>query len=209
MKNIIAIILVMCMIACKQQQSKLPYYDTSDFTPKWNVSASDDHFHKIRSFHLINQNGQAFTEKNMDGKICVVDYFFTTCPGICPRLTNSMSEIQKQFLNDDKILLMSHTATPETDSVPVLKQYAEKKGVNDKRWMLLTGNLSELYDLGRRSYFIEEDLGEKRDTSVFLHTENFVLVDKERKIRGIYNGLDQTSMAALVNDIKILEHETD
>src|SRR3954471_16201836 len=90
MKNIIAFILITGIVACTQQKKKLPYYDTADFTPKWNISANDDHFHKIRPFRLTNQNGQAFTEKNMDGKICVVDFFFTTCPGICPKLTNSM-----------------------------------------------------------------------------------------------------------------------
>ncbi|EOR94473.1 SenC [Arcticibacter svalbardensis MN12-7] len=164
-------------------------------------------FHAIRKFNLINQEGMAFTEKNLDGKICVADFFFTSCPGICPKLAISMSALQKEFLEDKDVLLVSHSVTPATDSVPVLKQYAEAHGVNPKKWNLLTGNKDEIYDLGRKFYYVEEDLGLKSDASIFLHTENFVLIDKQRHIRGIYNGLDPNSMLALKNDIKELKKE--
>lgn len=196
------------LLSCKDKEHvrKLPYYNTSDFTPVWELP-TEGTFHNIRAFNLTDQEGNAFTEKNMDGKIAVVDFFFTSCPGICPKMTNSMSLLQKEFLNDDTILLISHSVTPVQDSVAVLADYAAKKKIQYPKWKLLTGTKEEIYSLGRKSYFVEEDLGENKDTSIFLHTENFVLVDKNRIIRGIYNSLDPTSMASLSEDIMVLEKE--
>lgn len=194
------------MFACSDDTRKLPYYNTPDFTPKWEMS-NEKTFHHIRPFKLINQENQLFTERDIEGKICVADFFFTTCPGICLKMTNSMYDIQKEFFNDDEILLLSHSVTPEKDSVPVLKQYAKEKKVDFKRWKLLTGNKNEIYDLGRKYYFVEEDEGVKKGNDVFLHTENFILIDKQRHIRGIYNGLDPYSMQNLISDIKILKAE--
>lgn len=194
------------IISCKEKQQQLPYYDTPDFTPKWEMN-NKSAFHKIRPFNLINQENQSFTEKDIEGKICVADFFFTTCPGICPKITKNMSDIQKEFINDDEILLLSHSVTPEKDSVPVLNQYAKDKNISFKRWKLLTGSKNEIYDLGRKYYFVEEDEGIKKGNDVFLHTENFILIDKQRHIRGIYNGLDPNSMQNLIKDIKILKAE--
>ena len=164
-------------------------------------------FHQIRPFSLVNQKNEVFTEKNLDGKISVVDFFFTTCPGICPRMTSSMGDIQKEFINDDNVLLLSHSVTPDFDSAGVLARYADDHNVNFKRWKLLTGEKEEIYELGRKYYFVEEDEGFKKDNNVFLHTENFVLIDPQRHLRGIYNGLDPNSMQDLIRDIKILEQE--
>jgi protein SCO1/2 len=181
------------MVSCKEKQQQLPYYDTPDFTPKWEM-ANEKTFHKIRPFKLINQENQVFTEKDIEGKICVVDFFFTACPGICPKMTNSMADIQKEFIIDNEIMLLSHSVTPEKDNAAVLKQYAKEKKVNFKRWKLLTGNKAEIYDLGRKYYFVEEDEGIKKGDDIFLHTENFILIDQQRHIRGIYNGLDPNSI---------------
>ncbi|MGB4960270.1 MAG: SCO family protein, partial [Saprospiraceae bacterium] len=193
-------------LACQSKSRKLPYYNTSDFTPVWEV-ADMDQFHKIRPFSLIDQEGMPFTEKDLQNKISVVDFFFTACPGICPRMTNSMALIQQEFLNVEDVLLVSHSVTPDYDSVSVLATYAELNGIQYQKWKLLTGVKGEIYDLGRRSYFVEEDLGEERDSTIFLHTENFILIDKNRIIRGIYNGLDNQSMDALIEDIKLLGGE--
>jgi protein SCO1 len=206
MKNIVTLIFLYTLISCKEKVRKLPYYDTADFTPKWEMENKET-FHAIRKFNLTDQEGNAFTEKNLDGKICIADFFFTSCPGICQRMAVSMTDLQKEFLTDKDVQLVSHSVTPTKDSVPVLKQYAEDKGVQYNKWKLLTGTVSEIYDLGRKFYYVEEDLGLKSDTSVFLHTENFVLIDKNRHIRGIYNGLDNNSMTALKNDIKDLKRE--
>jgi protein SCO1 len=206
MRNIIAFILICFLVSCKEKVRKLPYYDTADFTPKWEMKDAGT-FHAIRKFNLTDHQGNAFTEKKLDGKICVADFFFTSCPGICPKMAVSMADLQKEFLDDADVLLVSHSVTPAQDSVPVLKQYAEARGVDYNKWKLLTGNKEEIYDLGRKFYYVEEDLGVKSDTGVFLHTENFVLIDKNRHIRGIYNSLDNNSMAALKNDIKALRKE--
>ncbi len=204
----IAVFILLCftLFSCKEAIRKLPYYDTADFTPKWEMKDANS-FHAIRNFNLTDQEGNTFSEKNLDGKICVADFFFTSCPGICPKLATSMSDLQKEFLHDNDILLISHSVTPEKDSVPILKKYASDNEIDFKKWKLLTGNRSDIYDLGRRYYFVEEDLGVKSDSTVFLHTENFVLIDKQRHIRGIYNGLDPNSITALKNDIKELKKE--
>jgi protein SCO1/2 len=206
MKKITFIFTLIIFLSCKEKNQVLPYYDTPDFTPKWDIK-NKTLFHTIRPFNLISQENRIFTEKDIDGKICVADFFFTTCPGICPKMTKSMSNIQKEFINDDEVLLLSHSVTPEKDSVSVLKKYALEKNVNFKRWKLLTGNKNEIYDLGRKYYFVEEDEGIKKGNDVFLHTENFILIDKQRHIRGIYNGLDPNSINNLINDIKILKLE--
>ena len=205
MKNLFYKFILISIFACNQKQ-QLPYYNTPDFTPKWEVSNIKS-FHKIRPFKLINQQGQVFTEKDIDGKICVADFFFTACPGICPKMTNSMADIQKEFIYDDDILLLSHSVTPDKDSVSALRQYAKDKKIEFKRWKLLTGDKNEIYDLGRKYYFVEEDEGIKKNNDIFLHTENFILIDKQRHIRGIYNGLDQNSIQSLIRDIKILKDE--
>lgn len=207
MKYIQFLLIVMLLSACEEETvRKLPYYDTADFTPKWEMAEGQD-FHQIRPFTLTTQENESFSEKDMEGKITVVDFFFTACPGICPKLATSMAALQKEYLKDDDIMLLSHTVTPSRDSVSVLKQYAAKHQVDYQRWKLLTGKQSDIYDLGRRYYFVEEDLGVDSDSTVFLHTENFVLVDKDRHIRGIYNGLDPNSMDALKSDIAVLKKE--
>ncbi len=206
MKYLLSACIICILLSCKEESRKLPYYDTADYTPKWTMG-NEDSFHKVRPFSYTTQENEQLTEKDMDGKITVVDFFFTACPGICPKLASSMGGLQDTFVNDNDILLLSHSVTPESDSVPVLAEYAATHKVNAKRWKLLTGKQSDIYDIGRRSYFVEEDLGVKSDSTIFLHTENFVLVDKNRHLRGIYNGLDPNSMARLVEDIKVLKKE--
>ena len=209
-KFISALLLLCFFISCKNEPKEkgrqLPYYNSADFTLVWELKDADN-FHSIRKFSLLDQEGKAFTEQDLSGKICVADFFFTSCPGICPKMAISMGDLQKEFLNDKDILLVSHSVAPNKDSVPVLKTYALEKGVNYNKWKLLTGDKSEIYDLGRKFYFVEEDLGVGSDTSIFLHTENFVLIDKKRRIRGIYNSLTPESMIALKNDIKELKKE--
>lgn len=202
----ILIIITFLFASCRENKPQLPYYDTPDFTPKWEMADAST-FHKIRPFKLINQENQIFTEKDIRGKICIADFFFTTCPGICPKMTASMGDLQKEFLNDDDILLLSHSVTPATDSVSVLKEYAKIHNVDFKKWKLLTGKKNEIYELGRKYYFVEEDEGIVKGDEVFLHTENFILIDKDRHIRGIYNGIDPNSIQNLIRDIKVLKLE--
>lgn len=200
------VLFVLLIVSCTEKEVRLPYYNTPDFTPKWG-KPDEKTFHKIRPFTLINQENYIFTEKDLKGKICVADFFFTSCPGICPKMTKSMSDIQAAFIDDDEILLLSHSVTPAKDCVAVLKQYAHDKNVIFRRWKLLTGDKNEIYDLGRRYYFVEEADGIQNGNDIFLHTENFVLIDKDRHIRGIYNGLDPNSIDELIKDIHILKRE--
>ncbi len=188
---------------------ELPYYSEATFTPEWFDAEErvPEDYHQIPSFSLVNQSGETLTEKDVEGKIYVTDFFFTSCPGICPKMTTNMQLVQEAFINDKNVLILSHSVTPEYDSVSVLKTYAELKGVVDGKWHLLTGDRNAIYDLGRNQYFVEEDLGLEKDSDDFIHTENFVLIDQERHIRGIYNGLNKTSVNQLIADIKTLQNE--
>ena len=213
--NILLNIALITILSCKENNQKgsrvnhLPYYNEANFTPHW-INPKDeslDNFHKISPFKLFNQEGKIITEKTIQGKIYVCDFFFTICPGICPKMTTNMMELQDEFLNDKDVLLLSHSVTPKMDSVPVLKKYAQEKGILSKKWHLATGTQEEIYKLGRKDYFVEEDLGLEKEDDEFLHTENFVLIDKKRHIRGIYNGLNKTAIKQLITDIKTLKKE--
>ncbi len=189
--------------------NNLPYYSEATFTPHWFSPENDSlkNFHTIPAFALIDQEGDTITNSTFDNKIYVTDFFFTTCPGICLKMTKSMHVIQEAFQNDTEVKLLSHSVTPDIDSVPVLKRYATDKGINAKQWHLVTGDRSKIYSLGRKSYFVEEDLGIAKTDDEFLHTENFILVDKNRHIRGIYNSLNKVAVQQLIADIKTLKKE--
>ncbi|UII77942.1 SCO family protein [Flagellimonas sp. HMM57] len=187
----------------------LPYFSDEFFTPNWITPGSNEEkeFHKIPDFELTNQLGDTITQKTFDNRIYVVDFFFTSCPGICLKMTNNMTKIQEAFKNDSEVLILSHSVTPTIDSVSVLKAYADKYGILANKWHLVTGDKEEIYTLGRDHYFVENDLGEPKSVDDFLHTENFLLIDKEKHIRGIYNGLNKSSIAQLITDIKSLKKE--
>jgi protein SCO1/2 len=216
----------MCLFAmltsCKEQVKKenikveetsrvayLPYYSDESFTPHWLTpnSTEEKSFHKIPDFTMVNQLGETVSQKTFDDKIYIADFFFTTCPGICLKMTGNMVKVQEAFKDDPEVLLLSHSVTPSIDSVPVLKNYADKNGVLENKWHLVTGDKTEIYNLGRNQYFVENDLGVPKDINDFLHTENFLLVDKNKHIRGIYNGLNRASIAQLITDIKALKLE--
>jgi protein SCO1/2 len=218
------IFLLVCglFLACKQEVKKkhiaaekdsrvdyLPYYEDSDFTPHWLTpnSIEEKQFHKIPDFKFINQSGDTITQKTFEDKLYITDFFFTSCPGICLKMTANMSKLQEEFKDDADILLLSHSVTPSIDSVTVLREYADRHAIIDDKWHLVTGDKMEIYDLGRKQYFVENDLGIPKDINDFLHTENFLLIDKNKHIRGIYNGLNKASLAQLVVDVKTLREE--
>tara|TARA_R110002050_G_scaffold195593_2_gene330467 strand:+ start:7396 stop:8082 length:687 start_codon:yes stop_codon:yes gene_type:complete len=218
--NIIWVILALFITSCTSQNeptpakkesrvNALPYYSEATFTPHWLGSDSDSlaNFHTIKDFHLTDQNGNSFSQNDLTGKIYVADFFFTTCPGICPKMTANMGLLQEEFLTDTDVMLISHSVTPEKDSIEILQKYVMAKGVDYRTWRLLTGNRDAIYELGRHFYFVEEDLGISKTNDDFLHTENFVLVDAHSHIRGIYNGLNKTALAQLIADIYTLKKE--
>ncbi len=220
--KLLFIFLVTLFTSCKKEIKKeynrveetsrveyLPYYKDASFTPNWLTpnSKEERQFHKIPDFELVNQLGDTVTQKTFDNKLYITDFFFTSCPGICLKMTGNMSKIQEEFKDDSDILLLSHSVTPSIDSVSVLKTYAEKNSIIDNKWHLVTGNKMEIYELGRMQYFVENDLGIPKNINDFLHTENFLLIDKNKHIRGIYNGLNRASMAQLITDIKTLKEQ--
>jgi|TARA_B110000914_G_scaffold34684_2_gene27551 protein SCO1/2 len=160
-------------------------------------------YHKISDFSLTNQNGEIVTQKKYDNKIYVADFFFTTCQSICPIMTKNMKDLQDKLIEDSEILLLSHTVFPEIDSVEVLKKYAIDNSVIDSKWDLVTGDKKEIYDLARKSYLAAKD--NNFSEYDLIHTENFVLIDKKKQIRGFYDGTDKEEINRLINDIKILK----
>ena len=161
-------------------------------------------YHKISDFSLTNQNGKVITQEYYDNKIYIADFFFTTCPTICPIMTENMFQIQEKTLGED-VLLVSYSVTPEIDSTAQLKKYALEKGVNDNKWNLLTGDKKQIYDLARKSYLVAKNDGDGGKYDM-IHTENFVLIDKEKRIRGFYDGTNNEEMDKLLKDVKILEN---
>ncbi len=162
-------------------------------------------YHKIAPFELVNQNADTITQDDYTGKIYVADFFFTTCPTICPVMTKNMMLVQEAFINDPEVLILSHSVTPEIDSVAVLKKYAVKKGVMDAKWNLVTGDRKQIYDLARKSYLAAKD-NKYGGEYALIHTENFLLVDKEGRLRGrSYDGTDPEDVQKLIEDIYILK----
>lgn len=163
-------------------------------------------YHKIADFSLTNQNGETITQNTYKDKIYVADFFFTTCQTICPIMTDHMVQIQKEIINDPDVMLLSHTVTPEIDSVAQLKKYALKKGVNDAKWNLVTGDKKQIYQLARKSYLAVKTDG-NGDAYDMIHTENFMLIDKKRQIRGYYDGTNPEDITRLIADIETLKEE--
>lgn len=200
-----AVILILFYNALKPKD-KLPVYQPADFNPELVDSSLHyvKKYHTIADFKLINQNGQTVTQADYEDKIYIADFFFTTCLTICPIMTKNMAEIQERVMDDKDVLLLSHTVTPEIDTVAQLKKYARDKGVVDSKWNLVTGDKKQIYDLARKSYLAVKDY-EGSGAFDMIHTENFILVDKERRIRGTYNGTSAADIERLMQDLEILK----
>ena len=199
-------LLLFIFISCDEVSKKqLPIYNPTDFNPKLvdksirNVSDN----HRVKDFNLINQNGIKVSSKDYENKIYVVDFFFTSCPSICPIMTNNMLLVQEEFIKNNDVMLLSMSVTPEIDNVEVLKKYAIEKGVIDSKWNITTGSKKHIYELARKSYFAVLDQGDG-GLQDFIHTPNFILVDTNKQIRGIYDGTVENEISRLIQDIKIL-----
>lgn len=179
----------------------LPYYGKKN-----SIKNGDTSYHTVKPFMFINQHGEKVTEETVKGKIYVTDFFFTTCQSICPIMSSELERVYKTFSTNKDILILSHTVSPEEDSVNVLMDYAKLHGVNDNRWLFLTGEKKHLYDMARTGYLLnaEEGNGDEND---FIHTQNFALIDKERHLRGFYDGTDSLDVTRLITDIKLLLEE--
>ena len=189
-------------------QKTLPIYNPADVNLELVDSTVQykSKYHTIADFSFVNQNGDTITQKNYEGKIYVADFFFTTCGSICPKMTTNLEEVQKAVLNNPKVMLLSHTVFPEVDSIPVLKAYAIKHGVVDSKWNLVTGDKKDIYTMARKSYLAVK-LGRPDQLYDMVHTENFVLVDQKRRVRGFYDGTNKEEIKRLIDDINFLSQE--
>jgi len=196
-----------CTISCKTSEKQLPIYNPSDFNPELVDKSLQEKNknHTVADFKLINQNGKTITQEVYKDKIYVVDFFFTSCSTICPIMTSNMVKLQDKFIHNNEIMFLSLSVTPTIDSVPVLRTYADNKGVIDSKWNITTGDKKHIYELARKSYFavVEQGDGGLQD---FIHTPNFILVDKKKQIRGIYDGTEDAEIHQLIDDIKILSN---
>jgi protein SCO1/2 len=206
LKRGIELFCLFCFVSCSNGPDTLPYYNTPDFTPIWNAGDPES-IHRIAAFEFIDQNKGIITNESIDGKIAIVNFFFTTCTSICPNMMENLKKVNNTFRKDDQIVILSHTVMPWVDSVPQLMNYAARNGINNPQWHLLTGDKSQIYTLARKSYFAEEELGFAKDSTEFLHTEYVLLLDKKEHIRGIYKGTLSLEMLRLIEDVRLLKKE--
>ena len=191
LKKVLAISCIFFIVSCEKRslQNTLPYYNTANFEPQFLSSNDADKKinHVIANFNMTDQYSQTITQKDIEGKIHIANFFFTSCGSICPKMTNNLTAVQDILNKEKDILLFSYSVMPWQDSVPVLKSFAKEYKITSQNWHLLTGKKEAIYELARKSYFAEENIGFTKDTTEFLHTEHIFLVDKNKKIRGIYN----------------------
>lgn len=162
----------------------------------------------VMPFQFTRQDGMSITEKDVKGRVYVAEYFFTTCKGICPKMNRNMADVYKQLKQEKEFMVLSHTVDPDTDSVPVLKKYADSIGADPSNWWFLTGSKEDLYRTARESYILDDPKNSSKNVSdQFLHTQFFALVDREGRVRGIYDGLKKDEVAQMVNDTHILLDE--
>ena len=200
--SILSAIIVYIIYTVLNVEKPLPIYQPNNVETSL-VDSTIQHvkkYHKIADFSLTNQNGKTITQNDYKDKIYVADFFFTTCQTICPIMTDHMRDIQKEILNDNDVMLLSHSVTPVIDSVAQLKKYATKKGVNDSKWNLVTGDKKQIYELARKSYLAVKTDG-NGDQFDMIHTENFMLIDKKHQIRGFYDGTDPKAISQLLGSI--------
>lgn len=189
-------------------KNKLPVYNPVDVNPRL-VDDSVKHIsrnHRIADFNLTNQNGNTVSKRDFEDKIYVADFFFTRCQTICPVMTVNMRELQDHFTDDPDLKFLSHSVTPVMDSVPILRAYADKNKAIDGKWEITTGDKRHIYELARKSYFAVLDEGDGGDQD-FIHTEQFILVDKKGRIRGFYDGTEKEEIQRIIEDIALLKAE--
>ena len=197
-------------MGCSSDATQIPYYNTPDFTPIFlsdNQELKNTITHQISDFSFINQNNQIITNKEIEGKVHLANFMFTSCTSICPDMTGNMKLVEEAFFNDERVAVLSYSVTPWIDTPDKLLDYVKLNDIKTNNWHFLTGNKSDIYSLARESYFAEESIGFSKDSTDFLHTEYFILVDKNKRIRGVYNGTLMLESKQVVEDIKILLEE--
>lgn len=195
------VLIVLNLLSCNvfSNNEILPYYNSQDLTPRWNIKNE----HRITAFNLVDQNGKNFGSKLLNDKIYIANFFFTTCPGICPKMTKCFKVLQDSISLMNHVELVSFSVMPWVDTVNKLKKYGEENGVNPAKWHLLTGDKSIIYSLGRSSFFADNN--KLTDSTTFLHTDKMYLIDKNQQIRGVYNATNMNDITRVLTDIKALK----
>lgn len=206
LKLILKIFLIYSIVfyfGCSQKKSSvlLPIYGEK------KIIAGDTIYHQIANFNLTNQIGQVVNQNTTKNKIYIANFFFATCQSICPMMSNQLQEVQKAFLADDSVLILSHSVNPLHDTVAVLNNYADSYGAKTNKWHLLTGNKKQIYDLAKTSYLVNA-FEDDESPEGFLHSELFLLIDKKSRIRGMYDGTNTSEVKKLIEDVKLLKQET-
>lgn len=193
-----------------EEEEKLPFYNTAEFDAEWisETNPAYSSIHTIDTFALENQLGHAITKDSLDGYLYVANFFFTTCPSICPKMMSNLQTLQDSFANNNQIKLVSFSVMPWVDTVNQLRVYGASRHINATQWYLLTGKKERIYELGRKSYFAEKGLGLQKNNTEFLHTESMLLIDKRGRIRGIYNATQKVEMERVIDDIRTLLKES-
>ena len=196
--------ILLAAMGCRagQKSQALPFFGSPELTPHWGISAAEQH--RISPFTLIDQKGRRFDSGRLQGKIYVASFIYTSCAGICPPMVTHLLKVQSEILSDPEVEIVSFSVTPETDSAEALDQFGAMRGVVPGKWHLLTGDREEIYELARSSYFA--DRGGESDSSAFLHTESFFLLDGRGRIRGVYNGTRAFDVERLLEDIAVLKN---
>ena len=206
---VFSVIVISLFYFALKPKKTLPIFTPSDVNPEL-VDTTVQYIaskHYIADFSFTNQNGKTITQKDYENKIYVADFFFTTCKSICPKMTTNLVDVQKAFLANSKVKLLSFTVMPDIDSVSVLKDYAKTNGVIDSKWNLVTGDKKAIYTMARKSYLAVKQ-GKPEEQYDMVHTENFVLVDSKKRVRGFYDGTNKDEIKRLIADINwLLENE--
>ena len=195
------VLIVLNLLSCNvfSNNEILPYYNSQDLTPSWNIKNE----HRITAFNLVDQNGKNFGSNLLNDKIYIANFFFTTCPGICPKMTKCFKVLQDSISIMNDVELVSFSVMPWVDTVSKLKKYGEENGVNPAKWHMLTGDKSIIYSLGRSSFFADNN--KLTDSTTFLHTDKMYLIDKNQQIRGVYNATNMDDITRVLTDIKALK----
>ena len=211
-KLVFGLLIITAWVTCKSNSDKksLPIYGSRQAVNKVvnGKTVTDTIYQTIPRFKFVNQYGDSVSNKSLDGDIYVADFFFTTCPSICPVMARNMLKVYNTFKSTGNFKIISHTIDPKHDSIPVLKKYADKLGVTGNTWWFLQGKKEDTYTIAEKSYLVAV----KKDSTAaggYVHAGYFVLVDKQKRIRGAYDGTDPKQVDQLIADIKTLQAEPD
>lgn len=207
--RIFLVLILLAVISCSEEPSLIPFYNSPDFTAEWISKDSKAYkdIHKIDFFQFKNQDGNIISNKSLEGKIYTANFFFTTCPSICPQMTNNLIDTHNKFKDEPNFKQLSFTVMPWVDTVEKLNQYSINNGLDSNQWYLLTGDKTSIYDLARQSFFAEKRIGLQKNSDEFLHTENVLLIDSQGRMRGVYNATLSSEINRMNQDIEVLLKE--